>query len=130
MSSGQLTVKQLGERLKGVWSLIPAGLDGKPENWLLIRRREPEAAEPPLYAPMLATLYKELPRGEGWVFEVKFDGYRALAYIRDGECELVSRNGKGLTERFPEVVSRCWQQVTSLTEVSAGSAAAAAAHPR
>src|SRR3954447_22066570 len=41
-SNGQLWVKLFGERLEGVWSLIPAGLDGKTENWLLIKRREPD----------------------------------------------------------------------------------------
>ncbi len=34
-----------------------------------------------------------------WIFEVKFDGFRALAYVADGHCELVSR--KGITyQRF------------------------------
>ena len=55
------------------------------------------------YKPMLATLAKELPKGEGWLFEVKWDGYRALAYVRGGEAELVSRNDNDLTERFPTV---------------------------
>ena len=41
--NGQLTVRLLGERLEGVWSLVPARLDGKPENWLLIKRREPDS---------------------------------------------------------------------------------------
>ena len=37
---------------------------------------------------MLATLAEELPHGEDWAFEVKFDGYRALAYVRGGDCTL------------------------------------------
>ena len=49
---------------------------------------------------MLATLTEELPRGEGWQFEPKWDGYRALAYVRGGEAKLVSRRGNDLTERF------------------------------
>ena len=43
-----------------------------------------------------------VPHGDGWLYEVKFDGYRALAYVRGGECTLVSRNDNDLTERFPE----------------------------
>jgi bifunctional non-homologous end joining protein LigD len=103
--NGQLTVRLDGERLQGVWTLVPAHMDGKEENWLLIKRSDSDAetVEPRKYTPMLATLAAELPRGDGWSFEVKFDGFRALAYLRDGECELVSRNDKPLTSRFPGV---------------------------
>jgi bifunctional non-homologous end joining protein LigD len=109
--NGQQTVRLQGERLQGVWTLVPAHLDGKEQNWLLIRRRDGagdgESAAAPAavgtYSPMLATLSAELPRGEGWEYEVKFDGYRALAYVRGGECELVSRNDNDLTGRFPEI---------------------------
>ena len=52
---------------------------------------------------MLATLADELPRGGGWLYEVKFDGYRAIAYVRGGECGLRSRNGNDLTGRFASV---------------------------
>ena len=55
------------------------------------------------YTPMLATFEERIPHGEDWEFEVKFDGYRALAYLRSGECRLVSRNGHDLTVRFAAV---------------------------
>ena len=101
---GGLTVRLQGERLEGTWTLIPAHLDGKEQNWLIVRKRDGEAA--PLrgdYRPMLATLVDELPRGDEWSFEVKWDGYRALGYVRNGEAKLVSRNGNDLTQRFPTV---------------------------
>jgi bifunctional non-homologous end joining protein LigD len=102
--NGQRTVLLHGQRLRGTWSLVPAHLDGKEENWLLIKRRDgdgaPAARE---YSPMLATPADRVPTGPGWRFEVKFDGYRALAYLRGGECRLVSRNGNDLTQRFAEV---------------------------
>ena len=104
--NGQLTVRLDGERLQGTWTLVPAHLDGKEENWLLIRRREDEDGRPVdtrRYRAMLATLAADLPKGDDWRFEVKWDGYRALAYVRGGECELVSRNGNLLTQRFSEV---------------------------
>jgi DNA ligase D-like protein (predicted 3'-phosphoesterase) len=44
--NGQLTVKLSGGRLRGVWTLVPARLDGKEQNWLLIRRSETPSAEP------------------------------------------------------------------------------------
>ncbi len=100
---GQLTVRLAGRRLKGVWTLVPAHLDGKEQNWLLIRRSEDAVAPAPAaYSPMLATLTAELPGG-AWLYEVKFDGYRALAYVRDGACTLRSRNGNDLTGRFTRV---------------------------
>src|SRR5947208_6245957 len=105
--NGQLTVRLHGERLEGVWTLVPAHLDGKEENWLRSKRRDAEELNDPggrrPYRPMLATLASELPKGEDWRYEVKWDGYRALAYVRSGECELVSRNGNLLTARFAAV---------------------------
>src|SRR5262249_36251589 len=57
------------------------------------------------YAPMLASVAETLPKGDGWTFEVKFDGFRAIAYVRAGECTLVSRTGNDLTERFSAVAA-------------------------
>ena len=104
--NGQLKVRLAGKRLKGTWSLVPAHLDGNPKNWLLIRNRDEAASEPSTpttYSPMLASLNEGLPTGGEWLYEVKFDGYRALAYVRGGECRLDSRNDKDLTERFSAV---------------------------
>jgi bifunctional non-homologous end joining protein LigD len=101
--NGQLTVRLDGRRLQGVWTLVPAHLDGKEQNWLLLRRSDGDTHEGATYKPMLATLAEEVPKGSGWTFEVKWDGYRALAYVRGGECRLVSRNDNDLTPRFPAV---------------------------
>src|SRR5262249_8207736 len=72
--NGQQTVRLHGERLQGVWTLVPAHLDGKEQNWLMIRRRDgDESSAAPAaagtYSPMLATLSAELPGGEGWEYE-------------------------------------------------------------
>jgi bifunctional non-homologous end joining protein LigD len=104
---GGLTVRLHGERLEGLWTLVPAHLDGNPKNWLLIRKRD-DAAAPAGgfrtdYRAMLATLAERLPTGDGWLYEVKWDGYRALGYVRAGEARLVSRNGNDLTARFPGI---------------------------
>jgi bifunctional non-homologous end joining protein LigD len=80
-------------------------MGGDPKNWLLIRKHG--GAEPPAerreYKPMLATLAEEPPTGPGWLFEVKWDGFRALARVRGGEATLTSRNGNDLTARFEQV---------------------------
>jgi len=53
--------------------------------------------------PMLATPVDEPFDGAEWLFEIKWDGYRAVAFIDDGKLRLVSRNQNELTERFPEL---------------------------
>jgi bifunctional non-homologous end joining protein LigD len=101
---GGLTVRLHGKRLEGTWTLVPAKLDGDPKNWLLIRKRDDgRSVGRNDYRVMLATLAEGLPRGDDWVFEVKWDGYRALGYVRAGDARLVSRNGNDLTGRFPEL---------------------------
>ncbi len=53
--------------------------------------------------PMLATPVNEPFDGAEWLFEIKWDGYRAIAFIEDGKLRLVSRNQNELTPRFPEL---------------------------
>ena len=52
---------------------------------------------------MLATSIDEPFDGPDWVFEIKWDGYRAIAFIEDGKVRLVSRNQNDLTPRYPEL---------------------------
>jgi ATP-dependent DNA ligase len=47
----------------------------------------------------------ELPRGPGWQYEPKWDGFRCLARRDGGQVELVGRSGKSLSRYFPDVVS-------------------------
>jgi bifunctional non-homologous end joining protein LigD len=113
---GGLTVRLHGKRLDGMWTLVPAKLDGDPKNWLLIRKRDESGAALPErreYSPMLATLTADVPRGEGWLHEVKWDGYRALGYVRAGDATLVSRNGNDLTARFPQIAKELAKAVRS-----------------
>jgi bifunctional non-homologous end joining protein LigD len=53
----------------------------------------------------LATLVEGPPEGEGWVHEIKYDGYRIAARVGGGDARLFSRNGLDWTERFPEVAA-------------------------
>ena len=67
------------------------------------RIRRPVARIP--LAPMLATVADELPNGEGWTFEPKYDGIRILAFVADGSVSLLSRNGNAKTAQFPEIAA-------------------------
>lgn len=53
--------------------------------------------------PMLATSIDEPFDGAEWLFEIKWDGYRAVAFIENGRVRLVSRNQNELTARYPEL---------------------------
>jgi len=50
--------------------------------------------------PMLATLVDKPVDAPGWLYEIKWDGYRAVAFMNDGEVELKSRNDKSFNEKF------------------------------
>ncbi len=52
----------------------------------------------------LATLVDAPPQGDNWVHEIKFDGYRLLAFLVNGEVRLRTRNGKDWTDSFPAIV--------------------------
>ena len=58
--------------------------------------------KPPL-APQLARSRANLPEGDGWAYEPKYDGFRAIAFVDGDETYLQSRNGKPLSRYFPEL---------------------------
>ncbi len=67
--------------------------------------RARRAKLPSTLVPQLATLNTTVPAGEGWLHEIKFDGYRMIARIDRGEVRLLSRNGKDWSDKFPRVVA-------------------------
>jgi bifunctional non-homologous end joining protein LigD len=52
---------------------------------------------------MLATPVERPPEGSNWVYEIKWDGVRAICYIEDGHIRLVSRNGNSFDRQYPEL---------------------------
>jgi ATP-dependent DNA ligase len=64
--------------------------------------------EPPI-PPQLARSAKELPEGDGWVYEPKWDGFRTIVFRDGDEVYLQSRNGKPMNRYFPEVVEAVGQ---------------------
>ena len=61
------------------------------------------ALKPPIQ-PQLALSRKTLPEGEGWAYEPKWDGFRALAFVDGDEVYLQSRGAKPLRRYFPELI--------------------------
>jgi ATP-dependent DNA ligase len=59
----------------------------------------------PPYPPAEAKAVKELPRGSGWLYEPKWDGFRCLAFRQGGTIVLQSKAGQPLTRYFPEIVT-------------------------
>ena len=58
--------------------------------------------KPPVQ-PQLARSKPELPTGEQWAYEPKYDGFRAIAFVDGDECTIQSRGGKPLSRYFPEL---------------------------
>jgi bifunctional non-homologous end joining protein LigD len=94
-----------GKRAEGEYVLFQTGgRDGR--NWM-IRKLDPPPADwepmPDNVAPMLAKTAGAAPRGEGWAYEFKWDGVRAVAYIEGGRVRLMSRNTLDISPRYPEL---------------------------
>ncbi|MGH9662929.1 MAG: non-homologous end-joining DNA ligase, partial [Bryobacteraceae bacterium] len=58
---------------------------------------------PASITPMLASIASMPPQGNEWLFEVKWDGVRALCYIENGKARLVSRKGTAIDLQYPEL---------------------------
>jgi bifunctional non-homologous end joining protein LigD len=91
-----------GERVRGRYVLFRT--DEK--NWMIHRMDPPEDPDrepmPESIQPMLATT-GDLPAGDNWAFEVKWDGVRAIGYAEGGRLRLASRRTTSITARYPEL---------------------------
>jgi bifunctional non-homologous end joining protein LigD len=67
--------------------------------------KAPRAPFPKAVTPMLATLVDKPFDAPGWTYEIKWDGYRALAFSNKGKAELVSRNQKSYNDRFYPILA-------------------------
>lgn len=171
LKQGELTFVLEGEKLHGAWTLVRTRLQGKQQQWLLIKKDDEFAADveaddlveetptprstkkakatpgstkkakptpkakskssekptkktssqrrwrerasaldrareadfPREFSPELTTLRQHAPRGDEWVHEVKWDGYRLLTSIDDGRVLFRSRSGLDWSDKFPEI---------------------------
>ncbi|HET8721487.1 MAG TPA: DNA ligase D [Nitrospira sp.] len=59
-----------------------------------------KARQPDWIAPQLATLVDQMPADDNWLHEIKFDGYRLLCRVKNGEVRLFTRNGNDWTPKL------------------------------
>jgi len=99
----EVMVEFHGQRLRGRYVLVLTGGN----RWLLQRMEPPEQpGREPLprdLRPMLAVPGPLPEEAEGWAFEVKWDGIRALAFAEGGRVRFLSRRGNDITAQFPEL---------------------------
>jgi bifunctional non-homologous end joining protein LigD len=69
--------------------------------------------------PMLATKVGAPFSRPGWVFEPKWDGYRAICFLRDRQVRFTSRNQRDLTKRFPEL-QIIWKSIKASSAIIDG----------
>lgn len=108
LKKGHLKFLLNGEKLKGIWSLVKISA----KNWLIIKSDDdfaksdnPKKSKLPFTkcSPQLATLANKIPKGENWIFEIKYDGYRAFAFAQNGNVNLLSRNGIDFSKKFSKI---------------------------
>lgn len=75
------------------------------KEWLLERLDTPQVdfLRDPVQ-PMLATIHREVPDSDDYLFEVKWDGIRAMISLDEGKVRILSRNHRDITAPFPELV--------------------------
>ncbi|MBC7873230.1 MAG: DNA ligase D [Ferruginibacter sp.] len=132
LKKGELKFQLKGKKLKGEFVLVR--LKNEEKNWLLIKHKDEHAVNTIYNAeevtgetnaretvasirhgkgkkmqtfitPMLASV-AEVPFDDtDWIFEIKWDGYRAIAEIEKKEIKLYSRNGIDFSGRFPAIAT-------------------------
>jgi bifunctional non-homologous end joining protein LigD len=98
-----------GDRVRGEYHMVRTRARGGKEEWLLFRSAKgPPGPEDPALRfaglrPMLASSREDPFDDPAWAFELKWDGYRALALVTSEGSELTSRSGRDLTGAYPEL---------------------------
>lgn len=126
-NKGDLKIQFFGTKIKGTFALVHTRRKNAANHWLLIKKKDAYATDlhydaevfakrkqhdsssatptkkldpAQFIRPMLATATKKIFNDPDWIYELKWDGYRVLAHIKDGKVNLHSRNGINYTEKF------------------------------
>jgi bifunctional non-homologous end joining protein LigD len=126
LKEGNLKLKFNGSKAKGVFALVHTNRGAEKNQWLLIKKEDSFSTDlnydaenfndavsedkdvkqlknNELIKPMLATKASEIVNKADWIYELKWDGYRALANISGGKVDLYSRNGISFKRQFASI---------------------------
>jgi bifunctional non-homologous end joining protein LigD len=146
--AGDLKLRFHGQKIAGEFALVRTNRS-KGKDWLLIKKKDfavregwdPESdtrsvmqgtaelksiegavksAMPQTLSPMLATLGTAIPPGTDWLYEVKWDGYRALCFMAEGKVRMVSRRGTKLEKQFATAAEALRQSVKAESAIVDG----------
>lgn len=95
-----------GRTIEDVKGGVPASVAAKAKT-KKGKKAEKAASLPPFgkVKVQLATLVDDVPTNGDWIYELKYDGYRAIATLDDKHVRIASRNGKEWTATFPTIVN-------------------------
>ncbi len=141
LKNGSLKFFLYGQRLVGKWALVK--LKKEQDSWLLIKEKDEFSSEKfdiskldtsiksgrtmqeieksfshnpfQKVSVQLCKMVNKLPDGEDFLFEIKYDGYRVVAFSENGKTKLFSRNHVDLTKKFDAVAK-------AITELASGRA--------
>lgn len=114
LEKGSVKIIMYGSKLKGEFALVKMQSAKEQNAWLLLKHKDDFAVNKPydaegvkqklneLIKPMLATNGGEPFDDDNWLFEIKWDGYRAIADLTD-DFQLYSRNGNSFNGKYPSV---------------------------
>ena len=126
LRKGDLKIEFFGRKIRGVFALVHTRRgDDKDNQWLLIKKKDEHSTDldydaenlsehadeekikqlkvTELIKPMLATKAPEIFNKANWIYELKWDGYRAIANIQHGKVDFYSRNGISFKNKFSEI---------------------------
>jgi bifunctional non-homologous end joining protein LigD len=109
------SIDEIAENYSHIWQ-SKKGLtrvDSTPKNASAIKNKKistlkinlPSKIMPTVLYPQLATLVDQAPEGIEWIHEIKWDGYRILAYLNNKSIRLMSRNNKEWTTSFANIAA-------------------------
>jgi bifunctional non-homologous end joining protein LigD len=124
LKKGDLKLEFFGHKLKGTFALVRTQRGDRNDHWLLIKKKdefstslsydaneyaakevnEDGKTNPfDLMKPMLATKTSTVFSKPGWIYEIKWDGYRLISNIQKGKVTIYSRNGISYNHKFQAI---------------------------
>jgi bifunctional non-homologous end joining protein LigD len=82
---------------------LPAAAPATSHQQLAAMQGAIQSPFPRSVSPMLATLTTHPPSGDQWLYEVKWDGVRAIIFVEDNQLRILSRSGKRCDQQYPEL---------------------------